>query len=125
MQQPDINHRNLTLQTPEQIDTLVKQLKPVLGSMHKQVRAQFTLHQQHFADYRRQAPYTNATMNCPDYMLSKQASEVYNAWQERVGSNPSNPESEFCLQTIDMPVVRVFFVRAGVDYWLIAAPLMP
>ena len=125
MQQPDINHRNLTLQTPEQIDTLVKQLKPVLGSMHKQVRAQFTLHQQHFADYRRQASYTNATMNCPDYMLSKQASEVYNAWQARVGSNPSNPEAEFCLQTTYMHFVRIFFVRACEDYGLITPHLIP
>src|SRR6266404_65831 len=125
MQQPDINHRNLTLQTPEQIDTLVKQLKPVLGSMHKQVRAQFTLQQQHFADYRRQASYTNATMNCPDYMLSKQASEVYNAWQARVGSNPSNPEAEFCLQTTYMHFVRIFFVRACEDYGLITPHLIP
>src|SRR5258708_14332827 len=108
MQQPDINHRNLTLQTPEQIDTLVKQLKPVLGLMHKQVRAQFTRHQQHYADYRRQASYTNATMNCPDYMLSKQASKVYNACQARVGDSLSNQEPDFCLQTTYMHFVRIF-----------------
>jgi Eco57I restriction-modification methylase len=123
MQQPDINHRNLTLQIPEQIDTLVKQLKPVLGSIHKQVRAQFTLHQQHYADYQRQASYTNATMNCPDYMLSKQVSEVYNAWQAGVGDSLSNPEAEFCLQTTYMHFVRIFFVRACEDYGLISACL--
>src|SRR5260370_3406745 len=93
MQQPDTNHRNLTLQTPEQIDTLVKQLKPVLGSMHKQVRSQFTLHQQHYADYRRQASYTNAAMNCPDYMLIKQPDEGYNAWQARTGVRLTHPEA--------------------------------
>ncbi len=36
---------------PEQVEALVKQLKPALDSMHKQVRAQFTLHQQHYAEY--------------------------------------------------------------------------
>ena len=36
---------------PEQVEALVKQLKPALDSMHKQVRAQFTLHQRLYADY--------------------------------------------------------------------------
>src|SRR5258708_32097225 len=64
-------------------------------------------------------------MNCQDVMLSKQASEVYNAWQARVGDSLSNPEAEFCLQTTYMHFVRIFFVRACEDYGLITPHLIP
>src|SRR6266446_4206928 len=110
---------------PEQIDTLVKQLKPVLGSMHKQVRAQFTLHQRLYADYQQQTSCTHATMDFldKDYVLSKKTLEAYHAWHAGVGSSFSNPQVEFCLQTTYMLFARIFFVRVCEDYGLTSACL--
>ena len=112
---------------PEQVEALVKQLKPTLDSMHKQVRAQFTLHQQRYAEYQQQTSGTHATMDFldKDYVLSKKTLESYHAWHAGVGSSFSNPQAEFCLQTTYMLFVRIFFVRACEDYGLISPLLIP
>ncbi len=105
---------------PEQVEALVKQLKPALDSMHKQVRAQFTLHQQRYADYQQQTSCTHTIMDLleKDCMLSKKTLEAYYAWHVGVGSSFSNPQLEFCLQTTYMLFARIFFVRVCEDYRL-------
>src|SRR5215469_15238017 len=109
---------------PEQVEALVKQLKPALDSLYKQVHAQFTLHQGLYAGHQ-QAPCTRAALDFldKDYMLSKKTLEAYHAWNAAVGSNLSNPQVEFCLQTTYMLFARIFFVRACEEYGLIS-PLL-
>ncbi len=110
------------MQTPEQLELFIKQLKPALGSMQKQVCAQFTLHQRRYADYQQQVTCAHATTDFldEDYVLSKKTLEAYNAWYAGVGSSFSNPQVEFCLQTTYMYFVRIFFVCACEDYGLIS-----
>ncbi len=119
MQQPDIDDHGISLQTPEQIESLVKQLKPVLGSMYEMVLAQFLLLQHH--DNQQQASNTTINLNSPDCesIFSKKALEAYSAWQTSVGSSFSDPQVAFCLQTTYMQFLRIFFVRACEDYGLI------
>ena len=110
---------------PEQVEALVKQLKPALDTMHKQVHAQFTLHQQRYAEYQQQTSCTHVTMDLldKDYVLSKKTLEAYHAWHAGVGSSFSNPQVEFCLQTTYMLFARIFFVRVCEDYGLTSACL--
>ena len=118
MLQPDIDQRT-DLRTPEQIEALVKQLKPVLASMYKTVRAQFILLQH---DYNQQhTSNTTIDLNSPgdENTFSNKAFEAYSAWQTSMRSSVGNPEVEFCLQTTCMQFLRIFFVRACEDYGLI------
>jgi type I restriction enzyme M protein len=119
MQQPIINHHGISLQTSEQIEALVRQLKPVLGSMYETVRAQFILLQQY--DNQQQASNTTIDLNSLDdeSTLSKKALEAYSAWQTSVRTSFSDPQIAFCLQTTYMQFLRIFFVRACEDYGLI------
>lgn len=102
MHQPDTYHYTPSLQTPTQIDTLAKQLKPVLGSIYEKVRAQFI----------------------DDTTLSKKMLEAYRAWQTCVQCSFDNPQVTFCLQTTCMHFLRIFFVRVCEDYGLISPKLI-
>src|SRR6266705_5308421 len=123
MRQPDIYHQGTSLKTPEQIEALVKQLKPVLGSVYESVRAQFILLQQQY----NQQQVSNTTIDLDslddESTFSKKALEAYSAWQTSVRSSFSDPPVAFCLQTTYMQFLRIFFVRVCEDYGLIAPHL--
>jgi type I restriction enzyme M protein len=119
MLQPDIYHQGTSLQTSEQTEVLVKQLKPVLGSMYETIRAQFILLQQQY----NQKQISNTTINLnsleDDSNFSKKTREAYSTWQTNTRSSFGNPEVAFYLQTTYMQFLRIFFVRACEDYGLI------
>jgi hypothetical protein len=53
-------HRIASLQKSEHVETLVKQIKQVLGSLRETISAQFALLQQRYNDYQQQRIYTSA-----------------------------------------------------------------
>src|SRR5712691_2650464 len=53
-------HRIASLQKSEHVETLVKQIKQVLGSLRETISAQFALLQQRYNDYQQQHIYTSA-----------------------------------------------------------------
>jgi hypothetical protein len=72
-------HRIASLQQPEHVELLVQQIKQVLGTLRETIRAQFSLLQQRYDDYKQQCARTNSK-----YALSKRTIEAYSAWQSRV-----------------------------------------
>src|SRR5258708_7607340 len=96
-----------SLQAPEPIEALVRQLKPVLSAILQQVRTQFN----------------NLLSLDEDYTRSKQAVEAYNAWQALSNGTFNNPQEEFCLQTAYLQFVRIIFLRACEDHGLIPYPI--
>jgi hypothetical protein len=52
-------HRIASLQNPENAETLVRQIKQVLGSLRETIRAQFALLQQRYDEYQQQRTLTN------------------------------------------------------------------
>ncbi len=121
MQQPDISQNPITSQTPVQIEALVKQLKPVLDSLHEKVQAKFKHLQQCINNYHKRVTNTNATFSPleGDQALGKKTLEAYHTWQTSTRSSFSDPQVAFCLQTTYMQFLRIFFVRACEDYGLI------
>src|SRR5258708_38484759 len=120
MQRPGTYHHTIPLKTPEQLEALAKQLRPVLGSIYEKVRTQSILLQQSFADNQQQVSIT--TQLSDDSMRSKKALEAYETWQTSARSSLTNPQVEFCLQTTYMQFVRTFFVRACEDNGLTSSP---
>jgi len=53
-------HRISSLREPEHVETLVRQIKQVLGSLRDTIRAQFALLQERYDDYQRQCACTSA-----------------------------------------------------------------
>src|SRR6266516_4801174 len=53
-------HRIASLQKPEHVETLVKQIKQVLGSLRETIRAQFALLQERYTEYHQQCIRTSA-----------------------------------------------------------------
>jgi len=53
-------HRIASLRQPEHVETLVRQIKQVLGSLRDTIHAQFALLQERYNDYQRQLAYTSA-----------------------------------------------------------------
>ncbi|HJT58299.1 MAG TPA: N-6 DNA methylase [Ktedonobacteraceae bacterium] len=91
------------MQALEAIEPLVRQLKPILRSIRKQVHAQFN---------GRLLPVENNT-------YSKPAVEAYNAWQAFTNGTYTSPQAEFCLQTAYLQFVYAFFVRVCEDHEII------
>ena len=58
-------HRIASLREPVHVETLVQQIKQVLGSLRETVRAQFMLTQQRYADYQHERTFTSATDRRP------------------------------------------------------------
>ncbi len=56
-------HRIASLQQPEHVETLVSQIKLVLGSLRETIRAQFALLQERYADYQQQCQFTSLKDN--------------------------------------------------------------
>ena len=54
-------HRIASLREPAHVETLVQQIKQVLGSLRETVRAQFMLTQQRYEDYQHERTFTSAT----------------------------------------------------------------
>ena len=81
------------------LEPLVRQLKPVLKAIRKQVH--------------------NSLSFDKDHIQSKHAAEAYNAWQAFTSGTCNNPREEFCLQTAYLQFVRIFFIRACEDHGLI------
>ncbi|GAC1392464.1 MAG: hypothetical protein NVSMB38_16060 [Ktedonobacteraceae bacterium] len=50
-----------SLQVPGAVETLVQQIKHVLGSLRETIRAQFSLLQQRYAEYEQRSTYTSST----------------------------------------------------------------
>jgi methylase of polypeptide subunit release factors len=103
--QPDTDRVTTCFQQSEYacIKLLVRQLKPVLNALRKQVHNQFN----------------NLVSFDRGYIQSKHAAEAYNAWQAFTGGTFTNPQEEFCLQTAYLQFVRIFFIRACEDHGLI------
>src|SRR5712671_5262925 len=104
--QTDTDPDTTTLQGSEYacIESLIRQLKPVLSAILQQVRTHFN---------NLLSPSENTT-------VSKQALEAYNAWQALSNGTFTNPQEEFCLQTAYLQFVRTFFVRICEDHGLIS-----
>jgi len=116
------SHTRVSLQSPEQRETLVQHLKPVLASLCKAARAQFTYLQQRHYDYRQQSATHTILLDFPDedYALSQKMVAAYQAWKANARSVSGNLEDEFCQQTAYMHFVRIFFVCLCEDYGLIS-----
>ena len=56
-------HRIASLQQPAHVETLVSQIKLVLGSLRETIRAQFALLQERYADYQQQCQFTSLKDN--------------------------------------------------------------
>lgn len=109
MQQSNNNYHTASLQIHEHIETLVRQLKPLLGLIHKAVRTQFISLQQGLpAHVHPNFPQENSA-------LTKKTQEAYNAWKAGMPGLFDNSRDEFCLQTACMHFVRIFFLRACQD----------
>jgi len=122
MQRPGTYHHTMPLKTPELLEALAKQLRPVLRSIYEKVRTQYNLVQQNFADNQQQVSITIQLSD--DSMRSKKALQAYETWQTTARSSLTNPQVEFCLQTTYMQFVRTFFVRACEDNGLTSPHLI-
>ncbi|HLH60767.1 MAG TPA: N-6 DNA methylase [Ktedonobacteraceae bacterium] len=85
------------------IQPLVRQLKPVLRRIRKQVCTQFN----------------SLLFPVESKALSNQAVEAFKAWQAFTNTACADPQEEFCLQAAYHQFVRICLVRACEDYRLI------
>ena len=84
-------------------EPLVRQLKPILRSIRKQVHAQFN----------------NLLFPIENNAYSKPVLKAYNVWQAFTNGTFTNPQAEFCLQTAYQQFAYAFFVRVCEDHELI------